>query len=37
VSLPTRVDEHAADATFNNGVLEVSFKRADASADINVD
>ena len=37
VHLPTRVDEHAADATFNNGVLEVSFERADASADINVD
>jgi HSP20 family protein len=37
VNLPTRVDEHAADATFNNGVLEVTFERADASADINVD
>ncbi|PSP72135.1 Hsp20/alpha crystallin family protein [Halobacteriales archaeon QS_3_64_16] len=37
VSLPARVDEHAADATFNNGVLEVTFERADASADINVE
>jgi HSP20 family protein len=37
VRLPARVDEHAADATFNNGVLEVIFERADASADINVD
>ena len=37
VRLPTRVDEHAADATFNNGVLEVVFERTDASANINVD
>lgn len=37
VRLPTKVDEHAANATFNNGVLEVAFERADTSADINVD
>lgn len=37
VRLPTRVDEHAANATFNNGVLEVAFERADTSADINLD
>lgn len=37
VRLPTRVDEHAANATFNNGVLEVAFELADTSADINVD
>jgi HSP20 family protein len=37
VSLPVRVDEHSASATYNNGVLEVTFDRAgDGSADINV-
>ncbi|MFC5970799.1 Hsp20/alpha crystallin family protein [Halomarina salina] len=35
--LPTRVDEHSATATFNNGILEVTFLRADSSADINLD
>jgi len=28
IDLPVRVDEHSADATYNNGVLEVSFDRA---------
>jgi HSP20 family protein len=37
VRLPVRVDEHTASATFNNGVLEVTLERADASADIDVD
>jgi HSP20 family protein len=37
VDLPTRVDEHSARATYNNGVLEVTFERADGSAAIDVD
>ena len=38
VSLPTRVDEHSAGATYNNGVLEVVLQKCDAdeSADIDV-
>jgi len=36
VSLPSRVDEHSANATYNNGVLEVTFDRADSSADIDL-
>ncbi|WP_136716611.1 Hsp20/alpha crystallin family protein [Halorientalis salina] len=36
VRLPTRVDEHSAAATYNNGVLEVTFERADDSADIDL-
>jgi HSP20 family protein len=36
VQLPARVDEHSAEATYNNGVLEVTFDRADDSADIDV-
>ena len=36
VRLPTRVDEHSAEATFNNGVLEVSFERSDDAADIDL-
>jgi len=36
VQLPTRVDEHSAAATYNNGVLEVTFDRADDSADIDL-
>lgn len=36
VRLPSRVDEHSARATFNNGVLEVVFDRADSSASINL-
>jgi len=37
ISLPVRVDEHSADASFNNGVLEVAFDRADDSASIDVE
>jgi len=36
VRLPARVDEHSAEATYNNGVLEVTFDREDGSADIDV-
>jgi len=36
VRLPARVDEHSADATFNNGVLEVRFDKAD-TADIDLE
>lgn len=37
IDLPVSVDEHSADATFNNGVLEVTFDRADDSADIELE
>jgi len=36
VRLPTRVDEHSASASYNNGILEVSFDRADDSANIDL-
>ena len=36
VSLPSRVDEQSANATYNNGILEVVFERADTSADIDL-
>ena len=36
VSLPGRVDEHSATATYNNGVLEVVFDQMDSSADIDL-
>jgi HSP20 family protein len=36
VTLPARVDEHTATATYNNGVLEVVFKYADSSAGIDL-
>ena len=36
VRLPTRVDEHTADASFTNGVLQVTFDTADSSADIDL-
>ena len=36
IELPVRVDEHSASATFNNGVLEITFDRADSSADIDL-
>ncbi len=36
VDLPARVDEHSADATYNNGVLEVSFDRVSESTDIDI-
>ncbi|GAA0651671.1 Hsp20/alpha crystallin family protein [Salarchaeum japonicum] len=37
IELPARVDEHSASATYNNGVLEVSFDRLEDSADISVE
>lgn len=37
VRLPAQVDEHSASATYNNGVLEVIFDRADESANIDVE
>ncbi|MFA9516816.1 Hsp20/alpha crystallin family protein [Halopenitus sp. H-Gu1] len=37
ISLPVRVDERSASATFKNGVLEVVFDRADDSASIDLD
>ena len=37
VSLPTRVNEHTAAATYNNGVLEVVFDRAEQSSDISLE
>jgi HSP20 family protein len=37
IRLPTRVDEHSASATFNNGVLEVTFEKADDSTEIDVE
>jgi len=36
VRLPARVDEHSASASYNNGVLEVTFDRADDSANIDL-
>jgi HSP20 family protein len=36
VTLPIRVDEHSATATYNNGVLEVVFDRAQDSANIDL-
>jgi HSP20 family protein len=36
VRLPAQVDEHSASATYNNGVLEVQFDKAEDSADIDV-
>ncbi|WP_459194532.1 Hsp20/alpha crystallin family protein [Halosimplex sp. J119] len=36
VRLPTRVDEHSASASYNNGILEVTFDRADDSANIDL-
>ena len=36
ISLPGRVDEHSASATYNNGVLEVVFDRVDGSTSIDV-
>lgn len=34
ITLPVRVDERSASATYNNGILEVTFDRAEDSADI---
>ncbi len=37
ISLPRRVDEHTATATYNNGVLEVIFDVADTTSDISLE
>lgn len=37
VTLPARVDEHAAQATFNNGVLEVTLEKVTDSTDIDLE
>jgi len=36
IDLPAHVDEHSADASYNNGVLEVAFDRADDSTSIDI-
>lgn len=36
VRLPRRVDEHAAEAAYNNGILEVTFEPATDSTNIEV-
>ncbi|MDY6817142.1 MAG: Hsp20/alpha crystallin family protein [Halobacteriales archaeon] len=35
--LPTAVDEHSGSATYNNGILEITFDHADDSADISLE
>ncbi|AGB36067.1 Hsp20/alpha crystallin family protein [Natronococcus occultus] len=37
VSLPQRVNEHSASATYNNGVLEVVFEPAERSSGISLE
>jgi HSP20 family protein len=37
IRLPTRVDEHSASASFNNGILQVTVDVADDSAAIDVE
>jgi len=37
VRLPAPVDEHSASATFNNGVLEVTFDRTDDQTTTDID
>lgn len=37
IRLPVPVDEHSARATFNHGILEVTFDRAEDTADIDVE
>ncbi|AHF98486.1 type III effector protein [Halostagnicola larsenii XH-48] len=37
VSLPQRVNEHTAEATYNNGILEVVFESAEKSSDISLE
>lgn len=36
ITLPNRVDEHSASASYNNGILEVTFDVADDSANIDL-
>ncbi|MFB6091947.1 MAG: Hsp20/alpha crystallin family protein [Haloquadratum sp.] len=37
IRLPTRVDEHSASASFNNGVLQVTLRKVDDSASIDLE
>jgi HSP20 family protein len=37
IRLPVRVDEHSASASFKNGVLQVTFRKAEDSAAIDVE
>ncbi|GAB3024062.1 Hsp20/alpha crystallin family protein [Natronobiforma cellulositropha] len=37
ISLPRRVNEHTANATYNNGVLEVVFESAEKSSGISLE
>jgi HSP20 family protein len=37
IRLPARVDEHSAAATFNNGILQVTLRKVDDSASIDLD
>ncbi len=37
ISLPGRVDEHSASASYNNGVLEVTFERLDGAGATSID
>lgn len=37
VRLPATVDEHSASASYNNGILDVSFDRSEDARDISVD
>ena len=36
LTLPSTVDEHSASATYNNGILEVTFDREEDSTDIDL-
>jgi HSP20 family protein len=36
IELPARVDEHSAQATFNNGILEITLDRTGSSANIDL-
>ncbi len=36
IELPSRVDEHSASASFNNGVLEITLDRTGSSANIDL-
>ncbi|WP_336021864.1 Hsp20/alpha crystallin family protein [Halobellus salinisoli] len=37
IRLPARVDEHSANASFNNGILQVTFEKVDDSASIDLE
>jgi len=36
IQLPVRVDEHSAEASYNNGILEVTFETGEDSANIDL-